>query len=141
MYIKDLTTGSIREYGKDQHDSLMISHDGKFLQYYNLHNGEDSYMGNYRFVTEDGVVPKDDEVLEKHGANAYFNIGGFKKKPEVDESKALGNITNVDIMKCFGKRVLERPRVLKSDKEILEEIRRMVVLEQAFNDAFNDKGN
>ncbi len=102
-------------------------------------NGEGSYNGNYRFVTEEGKIPKDDEVLELHGANAYFNIGGFEKEPEIDESKALGNITNIDIMNCFGKRILERPRVLKSDKEILEEIRRMVVLEQAFNDAFDDK--
>ncbi len=80
-------------------------------------------------------------MLEKHGANAYFNIGGFEKEPEIDESKKLGNLTNIDIMNCFGKRILERPRVLKSDKEILEEIKRMVVLEQAFNYAFNKPKN
>ena len=79
MYIKDLETGEVRKYGTDHHDSLMISNDGKCLYYKHLQNGEGSEYGDYRFVTDkDGFIPAEDEVLIKHGADACFNIGGFK---------------------------------------------------------------
>lgn len=78
MYIKDNITGVVRLYGTDCHDSLAISEDGKHLSYYNLQCGEGSKYGSYSFVTDEtGTLPKDDKVLIEHGANAYFNIGGF----------------------------------------------------------------
>ena len=80
MYIKDLTNGSIRIYGSDPHDSLNISPDGKYLTYYNLHNGDGSGVGNYVFCDENGLTP--DEAAEKYecieyATDSYFNIGGF----------------------------------------------------------------
>lgn len=79
-FIKDLTTGKVREYGADHHDSLVISKDGRTLAYENLQCGDDSRYGDYRFCDEDGTIPGEDEVLIKHGADAYFNIGGFKNE-------------------------------------------------------------
>ena len=81
MYIKDLTNGNIRKYGSDPHDSLNISPDGKYLTYYNLHNGDGSGDGgNYVFCDEDGLTPE--EAADKydciyHETDSYFNIGGF----------------------------------------------------------------
>lgn len=80
MYIKDMETGEVRKYGLDCHDSLMISNDGRTLSYYNLQNGDGSAYGEYRFVVdEEGHTPEEDDVLIRHGADAYFNIGGFQK--------------------------------------------------------------
>ena len=81
MYIKDLTNGKVRKYGANHHDSLVISEDGKTLSYENLQNEDGSKYGDYRFCDEDGVIPCDDEVLMRYGADAYFNIGGFEQIP------------------------------------------------------------
>lgn len=84
MYIKDNITGVVRLYGTDCHDSLEISDDGKYLTYYNLQCGEGSKYGSYSFVTDDkGTLPRDDEDLIKHGAEAFFNIGGFNDTTDV----------------------------------------------------------
>ena len=77
MYIKDMTTGAVREYGASGHDSLRISEDGRSLHYYNLQNGEGSQYGEYRFCDEDGKTPEDDMELLAHGGDVYANIGGF----------------------------------------------------------------
>ena len=72
MYIKDLQSGKVREYGTDCHDSLRISSDGRALTYYNLQNGDGSGCGEYRFCDENGNLPCDIPFSE-----GYFNIGGF----------------------------------------------------------------
>lgn len=83
MYIKDMQNGTVRKYGSDHHDSLQISEDGRTLSYENLQNGDGSHYGDYRFVTdENGKIPGEDLDLIAHGADAYFNIGGFKKDIE-----------------------------------------------------------
>ena len=79
-YIKDLQTGEIRKYGTDKHDSLKISGDGRTLSYYNLHCGEGSIYGSYRFCEEDGSVPEELTDLVAYGADCFFNIGGYKNK-------------------------------------------------------------
>ena len=78
MYIKDLETGTVRKYGSDRHDSLRISDDGRVLSYYNLQNGDGSQWGDYRFCDDEGHTPEEDETLVKYGADAYFNIGGWR---------------------------------------------------------------
>lgn len=87
MYIKDLTTGEVREYGTDCHDSLRISEDGNYLFYEHLQNGGGSGpFGDYRFVTDrEGRIPAEYEVLLKQFADAYFNIGGFYNKKALKE--------------------------------------------------------
>lgn len=83
MWIKDLQGGRVRKYGSDHHDSLRISDDGKTLSYENLQNGDGSRYGDYRFVTdEQGLIPSEDMDYVRHGADAYFNIGGFKNEAE-----------------------------------------------------------
>lgn len=79
MYIKDLETGKVRPYGTDPHDSLVISEDGRTLRYYNLHNGSGSgKYGSYVFCDDEGKTPAEIDVHIIHGANIYFNIGGWK---------------------------------------------------------------
>lgn len=79
MYIKDLTTGKVREYGADKHDALRVSEDGKSLSFEHLQNGDGSY-GNYRFCEEDGRIPM--EITEAP-VDVYFNIGGFTIPNEI----------------------------------------------------------
>ena len=86
IYIKDLLDGSVRKYGKNHHDSLMISKDGRYLSYCNIKNGDGSLYGDYKFCDKDGVLPCEDEVLIKHGAEAYANIGGFNNYIEEFEN-------------------------------------------------------
>lgn len=79
MWIKDMETGKVRLYGTDRHDALMVSDNGRYLTYENLQNGDGSYVGGYRFVTERGCVPEDDLELARCGAEEYVNIGGFNE--------------------------------------------------------------
>ena len=80
MWIKDMLTGKIRKYGTNHHDALIISEDGRYLVYENLQNGEGSEFGDYRFVVDEGgKVTSEYETLMRYGADAYFNIGGFKE--------------------------------------------------------------
>lgn len=81
MYIRDNTTGVVREYGSDKHDSLVISEDGKTLYYYNLQCGEGSKYGAYSIVTDErGLIPLHDEKIGLD--TAYANIGGFHSKKQ-----------------------------------------------------------
>lgn len=85
MLIKDLETGRVREYGKDCHDSLAISPEGRSLSYYNLQCGEGSRYGCFRFVMEDGEVPAASQTPDATHAECYFNIGGFHALEEAVE--------------------------------------------------------
>lgn len=104
MYILDLATNKIHKYGTHKHDSLIKSPDGRYLEYYNLKNGDGSGNGDYRFVEkydEEFLVPADlaaeTEVFE-YMHSCYFNIGGFHisditikekfKKEQFDEKQA-----------------------------------------------------
>ena len=82
MLIKDLQNGIVREYGKDCHDSLAISADGRALSYYNLQCGDGSMYGDFRFVMEDGEVPCESLTPDAIHGESYFNIGGFSGREE-----------------------------------------------------------
>lgn len=96
MLIKDLETGSVREYGKDCHDSLAISPDGRSLSYYNLQCGEGSRYGCFRFVMEDGEVPDDSQTPDAIHAECYFNIGGFPSARRIREDAIDDAIHHLD---------------------------------------------
>lgn len=85
IYIKDLLAdkNQVRIYGTNHHDSLKISDDGRFLSYYNLQNGDGSFLGDYRFCDKDGLLPCDNK---EYGVDAYANIGGFKNDIEEFEN-------------------------------------------------------
>lgn len=99
MLIKDLETGCVREYGKDCHDSLVISPDGRSLSYYNLQCGEGSRYGCFRFVMEDGEVPNDSQTPDAIHAECYFNIGGFPSAKQIRDEVIEKFNNKVDCLK------------------------------------------
>jgi hypothetical protein len=124
MYIKDLESGEVRKYGTDHHDSLMISNDGKCLYYEHLQNGEGSEYGDYRFVTDkDGFIPAEDEVLIKHGADAYFNIGGFNTEHVRQCSKKAGIYEAISELKEWTRQqsLISRESLMVKLKEMEKE--------------------
>ncbi len=152
MYIKDKITGEVRKYGTNCHDSLRIANDGKTLSYYNLQNGDGSAHGNYRFcVDEQGTLPCEDEVLIEHGANAYFNIGGFneidaaeleritkeiKKEAVAEIKKAKSHIHSFSYSGLRGAAV----QISEVDRFIDEAIRKIERTNVAFFHKFNPEG-
>lgn len=52
LYIQNMVSGRVFEYGKNCHDKLLISEDGRSLTYYNLQDGDGSCVGDYRFYYE-----------------------------------------------------------------------------------------
>lgn len=52
LYIQNVVSGRVFEYGKNCHDKLLISEDGRSLTYYNLQDGDGSCVGDYRFYYE-----------------------------------------------------------------------------------------
>lgn len=133
MYIKDLQSGEIRKYGTNCHDSLRITDDGRMLSYENLQNVDGSRYGDYRFVTdENGKIPGEDLDLIAHGADAYFNIGGFKKNIEwlieqyQDEIRKLHEARNENRGIGFDNALMTGKigaygRVVEDLKELLED--------------------
>lgn len=101
MYIKDLTSGKVREYGADNHDALRVSHDGRTLSYANLQNGDGSRYGDYRFCDKDGLIPEEDKVLIKHGADAYFNIGGWNNTRVILDKIRAEIVDELDHLKNY----------------------------------------
>lgn len=73
---------TVKEYGTDQHDALMISEDGRCLYYENLQNGDGSMFAGYTFVLEDGKPPQESNSDEAYYGQAYANIGGFGDREE-----------------------------------------------------------
>jgi hypothetical protein len=96
MYIKDTYTGNVRKYGTDMHDSLRISNDGTCLTYHHLQCGDGSIEGDkehsgFLFCDDEGHTPEEDEVLCRNGADAFFNIGGWKEPKWIPVSESLPN--------------------------------------------------
>jgi hypothetical protein len=94
MYIKDTYTGNVRKYGTDMHDSLRISNDGTCLTYHHLQCGDGSIEGDkehsgFLFCDDEGHTPEEDEVLCRNGADAFFNIGGWKEPKWIPISESL----------------------------------------------------
>ena len=52
LYIQDVVSGRVFEYGKNCHDKLLISEDGRYLYYENMQNSDGSKVGDYRFYYE-----------------------------------------------------------------------------------------
>ncbi len=111
IWIRDNTNGKVFEYGKNWHDSLLISEDGRYLTYYNLQNGDGSEFGSlekkvgYSFVV-DGLPLTPNELSERtgcieHATDSYANIGGFKcdckcKKDNPETEKLITDLEFLD---------------------------------------------
>lgn len=63
IMIKDLQSGRQFEFGKNTHDRLIISEDGRTLSYYDLQSGDGSRYGDYRFEYEKPSVEEYDENI------------------------------------------------------------------------------
>lgn len=69
IFIQDLQSGRMFEYGKNCHDRLVISEDGRSLHYVNLQNGDGSKCGDYRFYYK-----KTDDYISEHYDRFINNI-------------------------------------------------------------------
>ena len=61
LYIQDINSGRVFEYGKNCHDKLLISEDGRSLTYYNLQDGDGSCVGDYRFYYEKPKIETEED--------------------------------------------------------------------------------
>ena len=73
LYVKDMASNVIHEIGSDRHDSLMLIDGGLF--YYNLHNGEGTYGGGYKFCDKNGNTDYDNEEQDN-----FYHIGFSEEK-------------------------------------------------------------
>ena len=64
LYIQDVVSGRVFEYGVNCHHRLVISEDGRALYFYNLQNSDDSEVGDYRFYYEEPEDKTDSDVYE-----------------------------------------------------------------------------
>ena len=81
IYVKDMDSNVVHEVGSDRHDSLMIIDGGLF--YYNLHNGEGTYGGGYKFCDQNRNTDDGNEEKEN-----FYHLGfseeKFRKQYEKD---------------------------------------------------------
>ena len=84
LFVRDSITGTVHEYGTNQHDSLILQDDGS-IHYYNLQNGCGSRFADegYTFVLEDGTDPRERLDYLAHGVEPYLDIGGAVDAVEV----------------------------------------------------------
>ena len=84
IMLKDLQTGRQFEFGKNTHDRLVISEDGRTLSYYNMQNGDGGRYGDYRFdyekpsVEEYGENIADADFYARMVSNENILNGGEK---------------------------------------------------------------
>ena len=64
LYIQDVKSGTVFEYGVNCHHRLVVSEDGRALYFYNLQNSDDSEVGDYRFYYEEPEDKTDPDVYE-----------------------------------------------------------------------------
>lgn len=83
LYLRDNMTGTIHEYGTDQHDSLILQEDGS-LHYENLQNGCGTMFPEegYSFCRSDGGDPREDEVVKCGDDDPILDVGGDSWSPE-----------------------------------------------------------
>ena len=73
IYVKDMASNVIHEVGSDRHDSIMLIDGGLF--YYNLHNGEGTYGGGYKFCDKNGNTDYGNEEQDN-----FYHIGFSEEK-------------------------------------------------------------
>lgn len=120
IYIKDMQSGQVREYGKNCHDSLHLSLDGRTLAYENLQNGDGSRFGDYRICDNPkGILPEDIESPES--VYTYVDIGGsILNKNGYAEGRADEYHAIMDILNKCGVTVCMEDKQLLTIAEYVE---------------------
>ena len=77
LYVKDNTTGKIREYVTNPHDSLVLKEDGS-IHYLNLQTctGTRFPSEGYSFCLEDGSDPRESAMCKIYSMEAFLDVGG-----------------------------------------------------------------
>ena len=98
LYIQDVVSGRVFEYGGNCHDRLVISEDGRRLTYYNLQNGDGSCVGDYRFFYE---KPEDETDFD---ADEWARMVKHQSISQLlaEERKIVCNQVRVDIRSLFN---------------------------------------
>ena len=87
IFIQDMESGRVFKYGKNCHDRLVISEDGRSLHYANLQNGDGSKFGNYRFYYEKPVI--ETEMDKAHEVEIDYYARHLHNEPLEQENQAL----------------------------------------------------
>ena len=124
IYIKDMQSGTVREYGTNCHDSLHLSLYGRTLTYENLQNGDGSLCGDYRICDNPkGIVPED--MKSPESVYTYVDIGGYCiNHTSYDMGYADGRVDEyhaiMDILKKCGVTVCMEDKRLLTIAEYVE---------------------
>lgn len=71
IFIQDVQSGRVFEFGKSCHDRLVISEDGRSLHYANLQCGDGSEFGGYRFYYENPTIETEMDKAHEYEINYY----------------------------------------------------------------------
>ena len=123
LYVQDIVSGRVFEYGKNCHDKLLISKDGRSLTYYNLQCGDGSCVGDYRFFYE---KPEDEtdfdadewarmvkhqsisELLAEERKRVVQEIRELYEKPRYNPTAIFGVIRRCDLTEILDQIENER---------------------------------
>jgi hypothetical protein len=88
LFIRDKSTGKVREYGTNRHDSLIVDPDGR-IKYFNLQNGCGTGYGEY---SEYEFVPDQDNefIREVFPIDGTIDIGGYHTDKEIRKMRKDG---------------------------------------------------
>jgi len=105
IYIQDLQSGRVFEYGKNCHDRLVISEDGRSLHYENLQDGDGSNCGDYRFYYEKPKIETEMDKMHEwdldHYARNVENKSLDKLAEFEDFIEEQGFESLEELKKCF----------------------------------------
>lgn len=87
IYIQDLQSGRVFEYGKNCHDRLVISEDGRSLHYENLQNGDGSCCGDYRFYYEKPKIETEMDKMHEWDLDRWARNVKNKSISELEEDR------------------------------------------------------
>lgn len=108
LYIQDVVSGRVFEYGKNCHDKLIISEDGRNLNYYNFQSSDDSEVGDYRFYYGKSEDKSDPDVYEWARMVEHLSISELlaeERKKVVQEiwkefeQRLMGKTKDMPVMK------------------------------------------
>ena len=104
LYIQNIVSGRVFEYGKNCHDKLLISEDGRSLTYYNLQDGDGSCVGDYRFYYEKPKIETEEDKRNACDIDEWARTVEHQSISELlaEERKKVVGELKVDIRSLFN---------------------------------------